>query len=342
MLVPNRFESVEDYKYGFQGQEKDDEIKGEGNSYDFGARMLDARVGRFISLDPLVRDFPFYSPFQFAGNSPIMAIDLDGLELQISNTVMTMKEGKGSSELTYATDIHIHYKILNLTGKKIEGINKITEWASERSKLIYSDKTGLGNFVISFDENGNNKTASNYRLIGNIKKFTSTYESVSSINEIKNDDYVIVLVDQRVKGAKHKFSKVSPPAYVNNLGGNIMVVDIGHPIFNAESKDGKYNFNLMVSVAQKIARTINHEKGHNLGLDDEYSDETGKINNGFEENVMANSDKRNLTNDQIAEILNDIFTNDRIDKYWTKKTGKTQTDETLTQLKSVLKKEGLE
>ena len=33
MLVPNRHGSSNSYRYGFQGQEKDDELKGEGNSF---------------------------------------------------------------------------------------------------------------------------------------------------------------------------------------------------------------------------------------------------------------------------------------------------------------------
>ena len=37
-------------------------------------------VSRFLSVDPLAKRFPFYTPYQYAGNSPIAAIDLDGLE----------------------------------------------------------------------------------------------------------------------------------------------------------------------------------------------------------------------------------------------------------------------
>lgn len=68
------------YKFGFNGQEKVNEIAGIGNSLDFGERMYDSRIARFTSRDPLSGKFPYYSPYQFAGNKPIVAIDLDGLE----------------------------------------------------------------------------------------------------------------------------------------------------------------------------------------------------------------------------------------------------------------------
>ncbi|MEN9303960.1 MAG: hypothetical protein RL264_2389 [Bacteroidota bacterium] len=41
------------YRDGYQGSEKDDEMKGSGNSYDFGARIYDSRVGRWWSMDPV-------------------------------------------------------------------------------------------------------------------------------------------------------------------------------------------------------------------------------------------------------------------------------------------------
>ena len=78
--MPRRHGSLESYKYGFQGQEKDDEIKGEGNSLNYTFRMHDPRVGRFFAVDPLTKSYPYYSPYQFAGNTPIAAIDLEGAE----------------------------------------------------------------------------------------------------------------------------------------------------------------------------------------------------------------------------------------------------------------------
>ena len=81
MLVPNRHKAVDDgYRYGFQGQEKDDEIKGEGNSLNYTFRMHDPRVGRFFTVDPLTKKYPWYTPYQFSGNKVIQFIELEGLE----------------------------------------------------------------------------------------------------------------------------------------------------------------------------------------------------------------------------------------------------------------------
>ncbi|WP_198037762.1 RHS repeat domain-containing protein [Mariniflexile maritimum] len=79
-VLPNRHGSSDSYRYGFQGQEKDDEIKGEGNSLNFTFRMYDPRVGRFFTPDPLTDKYPWYTPYSFAGNKVIQYKELEGLE----------------------------------------------------------------------------------------------------------------------------------------------------------------------------------------------------------------------------------------------------------------------
>ncbi len=81
MLKPGRSYSSNSYRFGFGGKEKDDEWHGStGTVYDYGFRIYDARLARFLSVDPLSKSFPYYTPYQFAGNCPIKFIDLDGLE----------------------------------------------------------------------------------------------------------------------------------------------------------------------------------------------------------------------------------------------------------------------
>ena len=80
MLVPNRNFQSPAYRYGFQGQEKDDEVKGNGNSLNYKFRMHDPRVGRFFATDPLERNYPYYTPYSFSGNKVIAFRELEGLE----------------------------------------------------------------------------------------------------------------------------------------------------------------------------------------------------------------------------------------------------------------------
>jgi RHS repeat-associated protein len=72
--------SAVSYRFGFNGQEMDNEIKGDGNSVTFRYRIHDPRLGRFFSVDPLAKKFPWWTPYQFAGNTPIEARELEGLE----------------------------------------------------------------------------------------------------------------------------------------------------------------------------------------------------------------------------------------------------------------------
>jgi RHS repeat-associated protein len=76
------YESYGYYRYGFNGKENDNEVKGAGNQQDYGMRIYDPRLGRFLSVDPIAREYPMLSTYHFAGNRPIVAIDLDGLEPQ--------------------------------------------------------------------------------------------------------------------------------------------------------------------------------------------------------------------------------------------------------------------
>jgi len=72
MSMPGRTFSVEDYRYGFNGKENQDELLGEDNAQDFGARMYDARVGRWWGLDQKRASFPSISPYVGLSANPIL------------------------------------------------------------------------------------------------------------------------------------------------------------------------------------------------------------------------------------------------------------------------------
>lgn len=98
MLQPNRYNGSGGYRYGYNGKEMDNEMHqspspgggppsgfgGTGTSYDFGARIYDARLGRWWSVDPLFQKYPMTSAYVAMGNNPIQIIDIDGRDILIA------------------------------------------------------------------------------------------------------------------------------------------------------------------------------------------------------------------------------------------------------------------
>gem|GEM_PF-4911536 len=70
------------YRYGFQAQEKDNELYGtEGTAYAFEYRIHDARLGRFFSVDPYSSKFPWNSSYAFSENRLLDGVELEGREV---------------------------------------------------------------------------------------------------------------------------------------------------------------------------------------------------------------------------------------------------------------------
>jgi len=75
------FNASSSYRYGFNGKEKDEDGEwGSTTHYDYGFRIYNPSIGRFLSVDPMTRGYPMLTPYQYASNSPIKLIDIDGLE----------------------------------------------------------------------------------------------------------------------------------------------------------------------------------------------------------------------------------------------------------------------
>lgn len=128
MLVPNRNSSSDSYRYGFGGHEKDDEIKGEGNHYDFGNYGLDVRIGRRFQIDPMAFKYPYQSPYSTFNNNPLFFTDRFGLEAKAGSD----DPGKGW---------------LGRTWDKIKNF-----FSSDKSKVTWTNEDDPGEFEFINDE----------------------------------------------------------------------------------------------------------------------------------------------------------------------------------------------
>jgi RHS repeat-associated protein len=103
------------YRYGFNGMEKDDEVKGEGNSVNYKYRMHDPRVGRFFAVDPLSPKYPHNSPYSFSENIIISHVELEGLEKALA------KIGRASNVGTGKLIICTSENVAEIAKKSVEG-----------------------------------------------------------------------------------------------------------------------------------------------------------------------------------------------------------------------------
>jgi len=145
MLMPGRTYSNAGakYKYGFNGKENDNEVKGDGNQQDYGMRIYDPRLGRFLSVDPIASKYPMLTPYQFASNRPIDGIDLDGFEFMKMFGMQNLLPPLGLST-TYE---NIHNVAEAQRADPNAGIMKIalkSSWKTASSKIhIGLDVVGL-------------------------------------------------------------------------------------------------------------------------------------------------------------------------------------------------------
>ena len=113
--MPGRQYSIANtnYRYGFVGKEMDNEVKGQGNQLYFGNRVYDPRLGRFLSVDPKVAKYPFFTPYNYAYNNPVQFIDGDGEDGMLS--------GSGTKEDPYIIKATYLYVKNNISESQAKG-----------------------------------------------------------------------------------------------------------------------------------------------------------------------------------------------------------------------------
>jgi RHS repeat-associated protein len=112
MEMPGRIfmaSSTEGYRYGFNGKEQDDNGEwGDLTHYDYGARIYNPGIGRWLSVDPMAGKFAGHSPYNYVLGNPISMIDPDGAAPEwIDNGDGTYTAEAGDSALSLAKDAGI-------------------------------------------------------------------------------------------------------------------------------------------------------------------------------------------------------------------------------------------
>lgn len=255
------------YRYGFNGMEKDDEVKGNGNSYDFGARIYDPRVGRFLSLDPKSKSFPFMSPYCFADNNPIRLIDVDGegpgdpmhhtflttVAIEIFSEVKavgasnkgalliiaqaSLESGYGSAAITYGD--------FNLFGVMTNG-DDFKRKTSHGKVKDYSKSGGYGGAITDH--------------ISGIKRKWPKYGELIKMSEFGSDE---------IDAALYTGEYIEDKQTRNKTGNNSYNVDNWTEGGENNNEYGTHLYNQMKSVKKRLINSLDYQIGINQKRIDE-------------------------------------------------------------------------
>lgn len=128
MMMPGRTMSDGDgYRFGFQGQEKDDEIAGEGNSYTAEYWQYDTRVGRRWNLDP--KPNPSISMYTCFANNPILFTD------PLGDTIRINHKGKDGKIQSVVYTPGMIYKGDKFIEKAVADLNSINETKKGKQRI---------------------------------------------------------------------------------------------------------------------------------------------------------------------------------------------------------------
>jgi len=117
--------------FGFNGKENDREW---GNQLiqDYGFRLYNPAIGKFLSVDPLSPDYPWNSTYAFAEGDVIRSVDLDGLEKMYYGY---LPGNKGKTLLK----VEDFYEVVEMQGG-LDGISKqVVIKNPYRVELSYND-----------------------------------------------------------------------------------------------------------------------------------------------------------------------------------------------------------
>ena len=179
--MPGRTANASDYRYGFNGKEKENEIA-EGD-LDFGGRVYDSRLGRWLSRDFKETKYPFYTPYCFAANKPTIAIDPDGKDIIITATDPEFR-AKALADLQKLTSVQL---VLLVNG------HVITAMQAQQFPPDFIEATGT--VTETTDKNGNiiEKTAGTEMVTDLLQSpYTTTIVSATEVGTGLNNTMAVM------------------------------------------------------------------------------------------------------------------------------------------------------
>lgn len=228
--------------FSFNGMLRDDDVmdlrmtvpqeEGVGNSYDFGARMYDPRVGRFFSLDPMKNKMPWQSPYIFADDSPVIATDKNGETTFYIHGSAQSSKNNNDTYLRRSVD-YLHSNLSTSTGNVDYGFDwgknsKLTNGPDDRKQAARD----LADYIIKNNKPGDDITLIGYSHGGNVALQASQMISL----ELKTKVNIISIATPASNADKGDFSFID--ILINNDYLSDRILNNVNKIENPENNPG--------------------------------------------------------------------------------------------------------
>jgi RHS repeat-associated protein len=224
-MVGSRSWDISNYRYGYQGSEMDNEVKGEGNHYTTEFRQLDPRLGRWFSVDPLAAQFPWQSPYNSMDSNPIDRTDRLGLSTTGGGKKGKKNKGvKGKNRQrkrkkekeTYSSDREYKY-----TQKTEKGPTNASQWSVENEKYEQINSVYLEqvNIVLTDDNESVDEVSNNLA-----RKILS--EEAKEVNTFLDAFYTDVKFRRNFYKNASRDQKAYMSMYYQNRASNDVAMDV--------------------------------------------------------------------------------------------------------------------
>jgi RHS repeat-associated protein len=202
------------YRFGFNGMERDDEAKGAGNSYDFGARIYDNRLGSWLAVDPHFNSYTSFSPFFAFAANPLNVIDPDGRDIIVlRNSNGAKRTGHGAVLIGNEIDGWSYISKDGYTGSAfgskpkyiVENFSSIEAFRNSPHNFVLADGThstedgtAASSFNYKKDANGNKVQRYDMGLyIGTTQEDGTSTDAIAinAATKVAKEDYCLTMSD---------------------------------------------------------------------------------------------------------------------------------------------------
>jgi RHS repeat-associated protein len=260
MAMPGRSWAADSgYRFGFNGKEKMLGL----NGLDFGARVNDVRLGRWLSVDPLAGKYPGLSPYAYVANNPIMFIDPNGEDIKIKRIIG--KDGNPDVVVVTLNAVLVDYSTT------VRDCDELQCHADRIAQAFEQALTGEGQ-----DATG--------RMV--IYRAEAKIRAVSSSEEIGEGEHVLAIFNKgkipEVEGIESRRGQGYPGTLYVGLSEDGLSLDLGS---NEEMRklgktdEGKHTFQKV--AVHELIHTARIPHPANLNLPENIMHEAGNPNSGM-------------------------------------------------------------